>query len=245
MVVGGVVVGLATSGPIDGRSLIIACGVLVMFAVLGFAMYHVAIWQARWRNSRPGGSGVVMPGGYPTGNTQPGNAQPSNTQSLHYQWSPATQQWQAPAQSPPVEPANGQPIVVQFGIQQSLTVDPEGIAYQNMRSGFKVAWPELQRVTVTMAYHAHTPQGGFAVTSRMWRIRLVMDAADPSSFAQYHPELAQAAGKHGGTGPGSYGIPLGGDQNVAVPIGQALAAYGGPRFGGVIDEGQVLGFGYL
>jgi len=139
-------------------------------------------------------------------------------------------------------PANGQPIVVQIsglGGGESLVVSPQDITYQNMRGGFRLAWSELQRVTVTMAYHQQRHG------SQIWRVRLVLDAADPMRFAQLHPEMADAQGKHGGTGPGSYGIAIGLNPAIATTIGQALATYGGPRFGGVIDEGQVLGFGYL
>lgn len=53
-----------------------------------------------------------------------------------------------------------------------------------------------------------------------------MDMADPG-FPQRHPEINGLQGKYGGTGPGSYGVPL------------------GPVFGGVIEEGQVIGFSYL
>ena len=75
-------------------------------------------------------------------------------------------------------------------------------------------------------------------------MRVVMDAADPS-FVQRHPEIGTLRGKYGGSGAGSYGLPLGPVPNLVGPLAQALATYGRQVFGGVIEEGQVIGFTYL
>lgn len=79
---------------------------------------------------------------------------------------------------------------------------------------------------------------------KVWRVRVIMDAADPG-FVQRHPEIGGLHGKYGATTPGSYGLPLGPVNNMVGQIAQALATYAGPLFGGVIEEGQVLGFHYL
>lgn len=98
--------------------------------------------------------------------------------------------------------------------------------------------------TATRHHHPRISPSERPDTPRVWRIRLVMDAIDPS-FPQRHPDLARGEGKNGGTGPGSFGVPLGPVQKVVDPLAQALGHFGGGVFAGVIDEGQLLGFGYL
>jgi hypothetical protein len=78
----------------------------------------------------------------------------------------------------------------------------------------------------------------------VWRVRLILDAADPA-FPQRHPEINGLIGKFGGTGPGSYGVPRGPVNNIVPQLAQAPTRYGGPIFGGVVEEGQVIGFSYF
>jgi hypothetical protein len=164
------------------------------------------------------------------------------------------QQYQQPQFPQPQFPQQpyGQPIVLPIegkGVaklaarmnRRSLIIGPDGFAHQNKKGGFRIAWPELRRITVTTAFHQDRTK---IVAPKVWRVRVVMDAADPG-FAQRHPELAGLQGKYGAAGPGSYGLPLGPATPMVGPLAQALAQYGGPLFGGVIEEGQVLGFGYL
>lgn len=174
-------------------------------------------------------------------------------QQLGQQPHPPQQFGQQPApQQPAPQQPNGEPIVIPIegrGVaklaarlnRRSLVISPEGLAHEDKKGGFRVAWSELGRVTITTAYHQDTTK---LVAPKMWRVRVVMDAADPS-FPQRHPELAGLQGKYGASGPGSYGLPLGPVHNIVGPLAQAFATYGARVFGGVIEEGQVIGFGYL
>ena len=125
---------------------------------------------------------------------------------------------------------------------RSLIVSPEGFAHEGKQGGFRIGWTELRRIAITTAYHQDTTK--LIRPPKTWRVRVVMDAADPS-FGQRHPEIANLEAKYGGTGPGSYGVPLGPVINLVPQLAQALATYGSAVFGGVIEEGQVMGFGYL
>jgi hypothetical protein len=159
-----------------------------------------------------------------------------------------------PPYGPPQQygPPPGQPIVLPIEgtgpaklaarmNKRSLVISAEGFAHQNKKGGFRVAWPELRRIVVTTGYHQDKTK---LFAPKVWRVRVIMDAADPG-FAQRHPELGNLQGKFGGTGPGSYGLPLGPVNNMVGPLAQALGTYAGQLFGGVIEEGQVLGFGYV
>lgn len=125
--------------------------------------------------------------------------------------------------------------------KRSLIIAPDSIGHEGKQGTFRLPWSELRQVTVTTAFHQDRTK---MVAPKIWRVRLVLDAADPS-FPQRHPELNGLQGRYGGTGPGSYGLPLGPVNNLVPQIAQALQHYGGPIFGGVIEEGQVIGFSYL
>lgn len=86
-------------------------------------------------------------------------------------------------------------------------------ASSEKNAGWHVEWRKLRRVTLTRAYH----QSRGLMAPKVWRIRLVMDAIDPS-FLQRHPDFAPREGKNGGTGPGSFGVALGPVQNVVDPL---------------------------
>ena len=124
--------------------------------------------------------------------------------------------------------------------KRSVIVSPDGFAYESKKNNFRLGWRELRRIAITTAFH----QDRTRIAVKVWRVRVIMDAADPG-FAQRHPEIGGLMGKFGASGPGSYGLPLGPVENVVGPLAQALAYYAGPLFGGVIEEGQVLGMGYL
>jgi hypothetical protein len=163
-----------------------------------------------------------------------------------------TAQPQYPPQPQYQQPYGGQPIVIPVEGKgaaklaarmrpRSLIISPEGFAHEGKQGSFRVGWAELRRITITTAYHQDKTK---LVAPKTWRVRVIMDAADPS-FGQRHPELAGLEAKYGGSGPGSYGLPLGPAPNLVPQLAQALATYGAAVFGGVVEEGQVFGFGYL
>jgi hypothetical protein len=125
--------------------------------------------------------------------------------------------------------------------RRSLVIGPEGFALEAKKNKFRVAWAELRRISITTAYHQDKVN---IIAPKVWRVRVVMDAGDPG-FVQRHPEIGGLQGKYGGSGAGSYGLPLGPVENMVGPLAQALGQFGGQIFGGVIEEGQVLGFTYL
>jgi hypothetical protein len=153
------------------------------------------------------------------------------------------QQYQQPYGPPIVIPIEGKgaaKLAARLN-RRSLIISPEGIAHEGKQGAFRIAWPELRRVAITTAYHQDKVK---LVAPKVWRVRVVMDAADPG-FVQRHPEIGTLQGKYGGSGAGSYGLPLGPVPNLVGPLAQALATYGRQVFGGVIEEGQVIGFTYL
>jgi hypothetical protein len=152
-------------------------------------------------------------------------------------------QYQPPPQQPIVLPIEGKgaaKLAAKLN-RRSLIISPEGFGHDGKQGAFRVGWSELQRITITTAYHRATGQ---LIAPKTWRVRVIMDAADPS-FVQRHPEIAGLQGKYGGSGAGSFGLPLGPVENMVQQLAQALATYGGQVFGGVIEEGQVIGFHYL
>lgn len=164
------------------------------------------------------------------------------------------QQYGAPAAPGGADPAgSGQPYVIpiasgslsarigaSMGGLRTIIIAPGYIAMQAKKTPFQIGWNELRRAVVTKAHH----QSDQMFSRKTWRIRLVLAATDPSFF-QRHPEMIGLQGKWGGTGEGSMGIPLGPAENCVDPLVRGLSSYGGSVFGGVIDEGQVIGFGYL
>jgi hypothetical protein len=159
---------------------------------------------------------------------------------------------QYPPQQYGAGPYPGQPIVIPIEGKgaaklaarmrpRSLIISPEGFAHEGKQGSFRVGWTELRQITITTAYHQDKAK---LVAPKTWRVRVIMDAGDPS-FGQRHPEIAGLEGKYGGSGPGSYGLPLGPATNLVPQLAQALATYGAAVFGGVVEEGQVFGFGYL
>ncbi|HVV23022.1 MAG TPA: hypothetical protein VHF06_26530 [Pseudonocardiaceae bacterium] len=182
---------------------------------------------------------------------QPQPYQPPGQAAYPHQAYPQQPQY-GPASQAAGQPTYGPPIVIPVEgkgaaklaaklNKRSLIVSPEGFAHEGKQGAFRIAWGELRRITITTAYHQNKTQ---LLAPKVWRVRVVMDTADPS-FPQRHPEISGLQGKYGGTGPGSYGLPLGPVPNLVATIAQALATYGGAVFGGVIEEGQVLGFSYL
>jgi hypothetical protein len=125
--------------------------------------------------------------------------------------------------------------------RRSLIISPAGFSHEGKKGAFRVAWAELRRIAIVTAYHQDKTK---IASTKVWRVRVVMDAGDPG-FDRRHPEIGGLQGKYGGSGPGSYGLPLGPVNNMVGPLAEALARYGGQVFGGVIEEGQVLGFTYL
>jgi hypothetical protein len=167
---------------------------------------------------------------------------------------PPQPQYGPPQQYPPVQYPQpfGQPIVIPIEgkgaaklaarlNRRSLVVSQQGFAHEGKKGAFRIAWPELRRITITTAYHQDRTK---VLSTKVWRVRVVMDAGDPG-FVQRHPEIAGLQGKYGGSGPGSYGLPLGPVPDMVGLLAHALGLYGGQVFGGVIEEGQVLGLRYL
>jgi hypothetical protein len=181
--------------------------------------------------------------GYPPAPpAQPGQFAPGQVPAGQY----APGQYAAPQQG------GGPPIVIPIegrGVaklaakmnKRQLIIAPDSIAHEGKQGGFKLPWSELRRVTITTAFHQDTTK---IMAPKIWRVRLIMDGVDPG-FPQRHPQIAGLQGKYGGTGPGSYGLPLGPVNNLVPQLAQAISQYGGPVFGGVIEEGQVIGFHYL
>jgi hypothetical protein len=173
---------------------------------------------------------------YPAYPQQPGQFAPGQVPAGQF----ATPQYVPPQQAGPpivipIEGKGAAKLAAKMN-KRALVIAPDSIAHEGKQGGFKLPWSELRQVTVTTAFHRGA--------TKVWRVRLILDAADPA-FPQRHPEINGLMGKYGGTGPGSYGVPLGPVNNIVPQLAQALAQYGGPIFGGVIEEGQVLGFSYL
>jgi hypothetical protein len=196
------------------------------------------------------GSGPYPQQPYPQQQPYPGQqpyAQPPQQFPPHQQFPQQPQfpqGFQQPGGQPIVIPIEGKGVAKLAGRMQkrTLTISQEGFAYQdNKQQSFRIAWPELRQITITTAYHQKST---LLVAQKIWRVRVIWDAADPS-FVQRHPEVGGLHGKYGASGMGSYGLPLGPVYNLVQPLAQALSGYAGPIFGGVIDEGQVLGFSYL
>jgi hypothetical protein len=198
--------------------------------------------------------------GHPGWNSPPYNQpyQPPYPPPPYQQYPPPPPQYPPPQYPPPQYPPQqypqpyGPPIVIPIEgkgaaklaarlNRRSLIISPEGIAHEGKQGAFRITWPELRRVAITTAYHQDKVK---LVAPKVWRVRVVMDAADPG-FVQRHPEIGTLQGKYGGSGAGSYGLPLGPVPNLVGPLAQALATYGRQVFGGVIEEGQVIGFTYL
>ena len=195
--------------------------------------------------------------GYPA---QPYPSQPPYPQPYPQQpgyppqqgYPPAQPGQYAPGQYTSQQQGGGQPIVIPIegrGVaklaakmnKRQLIIAPEGITHEGKQGGFKLPWSELRQVTVTTAFHQDRTK---IMAPKIYRVRLILDAIDPN-FPHRHPEINGLMGKFGGTGPGSYGVPLGPVNNLVPQIAQALSMYAGPVFGGVIEEGQVIGFSYL
>jgi hypothetical protein len=184
-------------------------------------------------------------GGQPSWGPPPGGPPPQHNQPYY----PPPQ----PYYQPPAQPQQyAQPILLaiegtgaaKLGARmhpRTMIIGPDGMAYQAKNGAFRIGWPELRQVRITIAYHQNRTM---LASSKTWRVRVVMDAADPG-FPQRHPEIAGLCGRYGAEGEGAYGLPLGPVENMVGPLAQAFATFGGQIFGGVIDEGQVIGFHYL
>ncbi|GAB3873639.1 hypothetical protein ACFQ1S_16420 [Kibdelosporangium lantanae] len=157
-----------------------------------------------------------------------------------------------PPQQPYPQPYGPQPIVIPIegkGLakfaarinKRSLIVAPDSLGMDAKQGTFRLAWPELRRVMITTAYHQDTTK---IYAPKTWRVRLVMDVVD-QGVVQRHPEIAGLQGKYGASGPGSYGIPFGPVINIVPQLAQALTTYGPQVFAGILEEGQIYGFGYL
>src|SRR5882724_10969811 len=185
----------------------------------------------------------------------PPAGQPGQYNQPYYpppQQPPPPYQQYPPQQPPQYQQPYGQPIVIPIegkGVgklaarlnRRTLIISPEGLAHEGKQGAFRIAWPELRRVTITTAYHQDKTK---VLSPKIWRVRMIMDAADPG-FPQRHPEIGTLQGKYGASGAGSYGLPLGPVPNLVAPLAQALTTYGRQLFGGVIEEGPVIGFSYL
>lgn len=122
-------------------------------------------------------------------------------------------------------------VVGQDGIR---CVDPRGLSWF-------VAWPELGHCVVTTAYH----QGvGQVYQPKTWRVRLEWLPADPG-FPMRHPELAAFAGGRFSNWPNGFGFPLGPRLDLVGPLDAALRQFGGGAYGGVVQLGRLMGFGYV
>jgi hypothetical protein len=198
--------------------------------------------QPGWGAPPPGGPQYNQPYYPPQYSPQPQYPPPPGYQQQPQQPYGPPQQYQQPYGPPIVIPIEGKgaaKLAAKMN-RRSLVVGPEGIAHEGKQT-FRIAWPELRRVAITTAYHQNTTK---MFAPKVWRVRIVMDAADPG-FPQRHPEIGGLQGKFGASGAGSYGLPLGPTQNLVGQIAHAFATYGGQVFGGVIEEGMVMGFTYL
>jgi len=139
-------------------------------------------------------------------------------------------------------------------VPAELTIGAQGIAYRHMSTQFRIVWPELRQIRLRVAHERKGGDGlGYTLKSPLgaelafktmdrWRIgfvSLIMDAADPATFAQQHVELGEVLGEWGAQGPGSYGVLLGAVTDLVQQIGQELAACAGTAYGGAFDEGLV------
>lgn len=201
-----------------------------------------------WNSPPPGGPQYNQP----QYNQVPPYGQPAYGQPPQQPYYPPPQPYgQQPPMYPPPQPYV-QPIVIPIEgkgaaklaarmNRRALVVGPDGFAHDGKNGNFRIAWPELRRIAITTAYHQNVTK---MFAPKVWRVRVVMDAADPG-FPQRHPEISGLQGKYGASGPGSYGLPLGPVVNIVPQLAQALAMFGPQVFGGVIEEGLVAGFTYL
>ena len=192
--------------------------------------------RSGWNAQQP--NGPVPPYNQPYHPQQPPQQQPYYPQQ---QYGPPPQQqpyW--PPIVIPIEGKGAAKLAARMN-RRSVIISQEGFAHEGKQGAFRIAWPEFRRITITTAYHQDTTK---MFSTKVWRVRIVMDAADPG-FPQRHPEIGGLQGKFGGSGPGSYGLPLGPVPNIVGQLAQAFATYGAAVFGGVVEEGQVIGFTYL
>src|SRR5882762_4008068 len=98
------------------------------------------------------------------------NSPPAGQPGQHNQpYYPPPPYQQYPPQQPYGQPQPqyqqyGQPIVIPIegkGVgklaarlnRRTLIISPEGLAHEGKQGAFRIAWPELRRVTITTAYH--------------------------------------------------------------------------------------------
>jgi hypothetical protein len=125
------------------------------------------------------------------------------------------------------------PRMLVIGRQGIQCVDPRG-------QSWALGWRELGGCVITTAYH----QGvGQVYNPKTWRVRLEWQPADPG-FPLRHPELAPFAGRFSNWANG-YGFPLGPRIDLVGPMDFALRQFGAPVYGGVIELGRQMGFGYV
>lgn len=123
-----------------------------------------------------------------------------------------------------------------------LVLSDAGIAWEDIASrSWSAAWGELESVRVTYGFHRRF--GGWT-KPRLFRVRLIVAPVKPGDFATKGRPVTMQRGRHG-AGPDEFSLPLGPNKRKVPAMVDGLDRFAGTANGGVIDEGQIYGAGYV
>ncbi|NLT25450.1 MAG: hypothetical protein GXX90_02135 [Microbacteriaceae bacterium] len=134
-------------------------------------------------------------------------------------------------------------LVAAFALARArwFAVSPRGLAYVDPRmpkEEWAFAWPELAFVEVRTAQVRAVRRGLSGMLMRPpHRVRLVLMPMTVADLERC-PALRIS---HGTAGPGTAMAALGDVPRIVPELDAALRRYGGPKYRGVHDEGQVVG----
>ncbi|WP_375486679.1 hypothetical protein [uncultured Jatrophihabitans sp.] len=126
---------------------------------------------------------------------------------------------------------------------RALVVDPTGITLDAARRPWSIQWSELSRASVRVGYHWGLRSRVTFRRPKRWRVHLELVLAD-TTYAGRHPEMAHLRRPFVGGGPDRFGLPLAQRRELVAPMDEALRAFGGARYGPVVDDGELRHPGY-